>query len=226
MGGVLHSYYNSANKGVGDVVPTFPVVEATNTSVETSTTQSHNVALPSGIVAGQLLLVYIRTFQGSYSAPSGYTTVVQEGLFSVFKRITDGSEGSTVTVSADVNGRSAHISALLSGFDASDGGQVEGLSAGNTNTYDPPSITPSWGEGPALYMPTASARAFFNSTNITAAPSGYPEFVSIRSGSGSDGEVSIGMAWREVDAASENPGAFSGQGSAPRAINVAVKGIW
>src|SRR5580765_342760 len=82
----------------------FPVIAAGNTSTNASGT-SHTVNLPTGIVAGNLLVV---VFGGSAAAtltwPAGWTQFLTGGatgaVLNAAYKLADGSEGSTITVTS------------------------------------------------------------------------------------------------------------------------------
>lgn len=140
--GVEYGPFDAAAPVGGDVDGGF-VIEASAQSQETANTTSHTVALPSGIVAGERLLIFFgRDGGGTVTPPSGWASVVAvnspgpDAGLAVLERIADGSEGGSVTVTTSASEKSESWAIRLSGAHASTA--AEGTAQGNAQTTAPP----------------------------------------------------------------------------------------
>lgn len=201
--------------GVGWSMPekVFPVVEATNHSVEASNTTSHTVALPANIQAGETLLVFFCIDgQEWISFPEGWTVLYQEGYtihirFAVAWRKADGEEGASITVISGGVQQSAHISYRISGAtdptvtppEASE--KASGVSA----NPDPAGLTPVGGSKKYLWI--AAAGSDDGLDLYTAYPTNYTNGETYQSAEDFQG-VNIAVARRELETDSEDPGSF------------------
>lgn len=168
-----------------------------------------NVPMPSGIVAGETLLLFIIIKGGSYNtAPSGWTLAINTPVsgsagtpaFHLFKKTAVGNEGTaTFTLSA---GRAWAAVVVRVG----DAMQVEGaaayLTGGGNAAANPPSVTPSWGDEEALWFAAATT----GGSGATAMPAGYAFLAG--DDDNTNGAVSIDVAYRTAAVASEDPAAF------------------
>lgn len=178
----------------------FPVVEATNTSVNDASVTTHTVSLPSGIQAGELLLIVVRC-SGISSGPSGWSTAGSAAFDTFWWKIATGSEGSTVTFTTSAGTSSAHISARISGGVSA---EVSSEATGSSTAPNPPSFSPSWGSTKTLWLAYAS----FANVSLTSYPSGYT------GGVVSTGSVARNAcAFRANKASSEDPGSFTLNGA-------------
>ena len=150
-----------------------PVIEATATDNEESSSPAYN--LPSGIEAGDLLLVVVGTCCGNAVSISGWSEIFSVSGDSAgtsargvhgFYKIADGSEGSTVTASVSGGNGSNSQAWRISGAQVISGTAT----TSDGTTPDPPSHTPSWGDA-TLWIAVMNGR----STDISAWPSGYDD---------------------------------------------------
>lgn len=184
----------------------FPVVQSTNTSNNSTSTTSHTVNLPSGIQSGDLLLMFIR-YSGADSANltiSGWTATGTGGMsiFPTFYRVADGTEGSTQAFSTSSSLRSAHITYRISGFDEDD---FIASALGAAGSFDPPNLTTGWGAVDTLWIPVI----FGNSNGeIDTAPTDYTNLIW-----STTGDTWVASSQRDLNAASEDPDAYSGTGT-------------
>ena len=128
-----------------------PVVEATAGTNESGSSTSHAINLPSGIVAGDLLLMAI-AFRASYSltTPSGWTSVYtavaeysgQNKLW-LYYRSADGTEGATVTVTSDLAWSVGAVTCRISGAATSTGSITVNYTASPSNAPDSASLSVS-----------------------------------------------------------------------------------
>lgn len=197
----------------GGLAAAFPAVAATNTSNVGSQT-THAVSMPSGISAGNLLIVIaaIQSAGATITNPSGWTQFLDQEQVSAttgvrlraWYKIAAG--GDTCSFSTSANRTSAHNSYRITGFQ----GTPEGLAAvGQDGSPNPPSLTPSWGENKTLFLAATAVRSGSTAT-ISAAPSNYTDLLSNASGSATNSiNTGCGSARRQVQAGSENPGTFT-----------------
>lgn len=189
-----------------------PVVEATNTGVQNPNATSHSVNLPSGIVAGELLLVVFSTdgnptitintgVSGNNWVKLGQTNQA-DVVGSIFWKIAEGSDVLTLTTSASET--SSHISYRISGgasfsvYSASDVGTTA------ANTSNPPSLTADPGNAPYLWIATASKDG--DNQIATGAPTDFTNLLT----QASVGGGSTSTAIRSFTATNQDPSNFTG----------------
>ncbi len=191
----------------------FPTIASSATSVTSSASTTHVVSLPSGIVAGDLLLVNIYSLVGNISGvPSGWRLSIDpdQGSWGIAWKIADGSEGSTATFTMTASAVSAHSALRISGGAPPQMRMATGLGA-NAN---PPSLTHVRGTFDCLWVAIANVRRNATGCDVTAAPSGYSgltESAEVTDGAGSFGMTAF--AYRQATVATEDPGAFSDTGN-------------
>lgn len=166
-----------------------------------SGTTSHAVSLPTGIVAGELLILIAAmsaTVARTWTV-AGFTLVTQvsatTGNLAVFKRTADGTEGSTVTATLSAGSNAEYIVYRATGVG------VEAALAGNN--FDPPSLSPSWGSARTLWIAAKFGLHFSGPTTgwdgITAP---YGSLINAGASSG----IILASATRGINAAaSEDP---------------------
>jgi len=186
----------------------FPVVEATNTSVEATAVTSHDVALPASISAGELLLAVLGTTGtlgdsfGGITAPAGWSEELDANELGLESRTADGGEGASATFTSADSATSGHNSYRISGQH----GDVEIATAGFTN--DPPNLTPSWGAADTLWIAGVVTGDAAGAVDVTVAPTNYSGLIKTVQVAGGI-NYRVATAWRQLNAASENPGAFT-----------------
>ncbi len=189
----------------------FPVVEATNSGeLEPSTSQS--VTLPSGIQAGDLLIIVFVSGSGTISA-SGWSTLFNEPDSSssirlvVFYKTAAGSD--TATISNSSGRVAAYTTYRISGHQGVPEAQT---TTGTSTTPDPPSLSPSWGLAKTLWIAAAGRLS-------SGVASGYPDnYTGGMSEVGAQPPIvflGVSSAHRENEVASEDPGSFTFEFSAP-----------
>jgi PKD repeat protein len=206
----------------------FPQVAATNSGANDVNSTSHTLNLPTGIAAGNLLIIFY-AFDGSPTvsgiSENGYSTLGTTSASSPYTRvaykIATGSEGSTVTFTSDVAEKSAHITYRITGWHGTTAPAISTVATATSANPDPASLNPSgWDIEETLWLAVAAWDA--GNTNLSTFPSGYTNGLLNRATS-SDG-VGIATAQRELAAASEDPGAFTLTGSqAWKAYTLAVR---
>ena len=187
----------------------FPSIVTTALSTDSSGTVC-TVTMPSGIVAGNLIVLFIVEEDDAdltdWDTSKNFTEIVRArnsgntALYSGY-RVSDGTEGASIDVTFDNNVNCASVALRISGA----GSVPEGVGSisGNSANPDPPSVTPTWGAKPTLWLPAISWRS---SPTITADPTDYTDPLE-RITDGTNGQVR--MVRRELAAASENPGTFT-----------------
>lgn len=212
------------NGGTG--IPDYPVVEATATSAQTTSSTTHTVTLPSGITSGDLLVIFIRAGGNSVTinTPTGWTLLTSRsssGRTSIFYRVADGTEGATRTITTSSSRFSAHNSYRISGVNTS--APISGGFTGSTS-INPPNSAPGWGELRILWLAMANTRRTDNTLTQPSAYSSPIEATSIGSSSTSTNHIRLRTARRNLEASSEDPATFTSTGtlSAQHAATVAI----
>lgn len=207
--------------------PSAPIIAGTNTS--TDTVEPFTVDLPSGVEAGDLLIILWQSNDASATTldwpPSGWTSLASQGAgttrtFAMAYKIAAGNE-SSVNVTADNNYiTSAHISYRITNYR---GVPESAHTAGETSssTPNPPNLSPSWSVAPTLWIAGYGQAA---DRTISVYPTNYTasEHI-INSGSY---PAALGTATRKLAAAAEDPTAFTLSGSGlHRSFTIGVNGI-
>lgn len=192
----------------------FPTVINTANS---SSVSSANLALtmPASIVAGRLLLALSASAanEAATTAVSGWTKLAATqktsgtATLAVFAKIAAGSDTGSVTGSTASRAVTTYQIGSWSGI-LSD----IALSVVDVTTEDPPALTPSGGARDYLWIAAVRSAAA-----PTAAPTNYTTLITA-TGTG----TSVGSATRNLNAASDNPGVFTGTASSPLAATIAV----
>lgn len=178
------------------------------------------VQLPSGIEAGELLIVLqTMSYDGiTYGNPAGWSrflTTTGAAAIQGWYKVASGGEGATLALTR--NGGSA-LTLALSFRIRNFAGAPEGVanpSPTSSPSPNPPSISPSWGLAKTLWMPVAYAN---NASSLVAYPAGYGDPDAVVN------NKQVAAAWRIATAASEDPGAFSFNATdGSRAATIAIR---
>ena len=189
----------------------FPTVVATNSGNSSFVGTSVPVNLPSGIQAGDLLLVFFaQRSTVEVTWPAGWTEVFagvnspnSETRLECAYRLADGTEGATIMVTA-ANARSAHTSYRIAGWNGTTAPEAA-TSTGADATPDPPSLATSWGTADTLWLVGLGISVETASPSISAFPGAYTDEFSALFGGG--GNCRAGSARRQRRTATENPSA-------------------
>jgi hypothetical protein len=199
----------------------FPAVASVTASGFPIYANSHAVAMPATVTAGDLLFVlFTNHAYATVTTPAGWTligttlntTVVRTSRYA--KR-SDGTEGgTTVDFETSVTEPAvAQVFRLTGWFD--DGvvtdAVADAASVGEGLNPDPPALTPSWGVASTLWIAAYGAQ---NLGQTSGYPAGYTNGRYDESG-GVVARTSTASATRESAAASEDPGAFTNNASQP-----------
>jgi len=154
--------------------------------------------------------MFVFDAQPGYTFPAGWTELFKRGAadvkIAVHYRIADGTEGATINVTTGTAQMSAHTSFRITGYSGVPEAATEGVNtSANPNS---PSLVPSWGAQDTLWI----ALCCYNvNETVTVYPTNY---TGDRNDYANDAEgVGIGTAQRELNAASENPDAFTISGA-------------
>lgn len=188
----------------------FPVVESRAASAETNTGSPATFDLPSGIVSGdRLLLIYAGITFPTTNPPTGWSTLASYGGSSgaprtaIYVRDADGTEGTTIDL--DSSFRGVAIGYRISNAAPVAEWEISTTTGGPSTAPDPPSETASYGADNTLWIAGGTFRD--PTVDVTAFPTNYTNGQEIAGAGGSS--HSAGSAERELNAASENPGAFT-----------------
>jgi hypothetical protein len=197
----------------------FPTVQTTAETAVTTAGTSHAITLPSGISAGDLILILmdIGSTSATLSAHADYEELLDEsaanGLKILYRWATGGESNPTFTSSGST--RSATIAYRISGAEHPDlvAPQIGTTATGTSTTPDPPSVTPSGGTQDYLFI------AFFggageeadDDTWVNSGPTNYTNLLQKACGTaGSSLGGKIGSAERQLNTGSaQDPGTFN-----------------
>lgn len=189
---------------------------------------SHAVTLPSGIVAGDLLLMIARAaYNRVCTTPTGWTEVLAStdtgfGVAHVFARVADGNEGATVTVDISSAARIATNTYCISGWAGTIATDVDALFSA-ANSADPPSLTAGWGAADNLWIAGYTSRRC-DWTQV--APTDYGNLIEAVNTPPTATSMYVGVASarRMLNAATENPATFATVSrDAYNAVTIAVR---
>lgn len=195
------------------VMPTFThaafaTVETTSSGNEDSNQTSHSITMPSGIVAGDLLVIIFGTRANTTTSLSGWTELADANYVHIYTKVAVG--GDTATISSG-SSRSAHVVYRISGDNGADSANVSatvGAQAGASTTPDPPSHTPAWSADDTLWIALTVFDNDGDTTTVDGIPASYTDEVSKDDNNGAV-STHIGTARRENATGTEDPGTFT-----------------
>ena len=192
----------------------YPVVQSSSHGSSPSASTSHVVTLPSGITAGDLLIICIGTskFAGSNATASGWTYEGGQEVestpsqhfprMSILSRVADGSEGSTVTVTTDASKYASWIVLRVSGATAFDG--LDSSLFSGSDSPDPPAVSGVTSSDNRCF---AIALANTETATVSSYCSGYSDSQIYEASSDSTG-IAIALCSKTFASTGEDPGAF------------------
>jgi hypothetical protein len=220
-----------ANPGVltGDFATnTFPVTASTSTYVSSTTAASlHSVTMPTGIVTGNLIIMIFRipSTTAVTTTPSGWTLLGSKnatGITSIFYKISDGTESTSVDVTLTTAASLATaVCYRITGFTG-----VPELAFEATSINDPPVITTSWSVARNKFISVLTNRR--SDSTVTVAPTNYSNLISVAQASTtSTARVRVSTAERDYESITDNPAAFTTTGTIdnPHSATIVIKGI-
>lgn len=195
----------------------FPVVEARATS-DGATGTSHTINLPSGITTGDLLIVVfgLDFTSATVTWPLGWTQIAEgtgdganRGRGFVGYRVADGTEGytgtgDTISITTSASDESAAVSLRISAHGQSNSvaPAIANSNGGGGDAVDPPNLAPAGGAADYLWIASRTSR---NGSDVTVYPTNYTNGTE----NSNTGAVSAATCERQLNASSEDPGAFS-----------------
>jgi len=185
-----------------------PTLQATSSYEKTTEQLSHTVPLPTGIVAGELLIVTDRGLI-NWSTPAGWTKLnwTSSGLnHQVFTKTAAGGETDIVLEGTVARGIAAACFRISDWLDF----EIQTVDA---DALTPPTITPTWGDAnETLFIAAAGTRP--TNFDITGAPAGFGGFFTIKNTSStSNSRFQIAGASQSTIVNSLSPGAFTVDGT-------------
>lgn len=194
--------------------PAFPTVEATNHSAQADPTTSHTVSLPAGIQADETLLVFfVCQTKEVVTFPEGWTKLFEGysplnyNTLAIGWRKADGGEGASITLTTVGSEVSVHISHRISG--ATDPTitppEVSIGAGGSSANPDPDILTPTGGSKEYLWI---AVEGNPEDDLVTDYPTNYNDNQETYYSS-LFGYSAIGIATRNLETDSEDPGAFT-----------------
>jgi hypothetical protein len=217
-GGVNNSNGTTgADLVLGAAATVYPVVAASAVTTEAVATITGNINLPAGIVANNLLVMFVAvthaTTVAAITTPAGWTMLRSSGIGAVSRdgiywKLATGSEGASVAVTTSFATTREAIVVRISGNDPS-GTPIQfsaisdgGIPSGKPN---PPGLTPSWGSKSTLWIAAAAVNV---SNTLTGMPSNFENPIGTATGNG------VRIATRKSNSTSMNPTEFtSGSGA-------------
>lgn len=195
----------------------FPQVATSASSTETSDTTSHTISLPASIASGDLLVAVITVDASPSVTFTGWTKFgdtddIQDGTNqagTMWWKDATGSEGSTDSFTTSAAQESAHCCYRITGAaDPSVDPPTITIASEiiNSTTHNPPSHTP--GGGAKDYMWIAGVCSD-SATTASSYPTNYDSNQVTIAGPNTPGSAGTSVATDEVNAASENPAAYT-----------------
>jgi hypothetical protein len=191
----------------------FPVVESIATS-NTGSGTSHSLTLPTGIQADDLLISIVTNDGGgdNVSFPSGWDQIAiinspnsRSMGITIFKRIANGSESGTITITTPSTEATAHITYRISGAT----GEVslsDWAQQASSNSSNQPQHTAPWGQKKNLWITSLGVET---PQNATGYPVNYTNGTQSVINLGSSGGAGTYSAHRLLETATENPGSIT-----------------
>lgn len=199
---------------------TFPTIN-TPVLAATGSGTTLTASMPATVTAGQRLMMGVRfSSSGAITMPAGWTLVASSTAAApacaVFeKKSAAGTEGgTTVNVTGPSSSNFASFAVTVDGSDTAAAAEGSGVAGGVSTTPDPPSVTPSWGAADTLWI---AFQGNVSGSSVSAYPTNYTLAQATA--------ARIGVAARQLNASSENPGTFTtgGGGTTWQAFTIAVK---
>lgn len=207
-----------ATDGAGNitatVVPNAAIVDAVNGGNNAVDSLNHTVNLPAGIASGDLLLVFFTVDENPVvTFPAGWTQIFNDNSganlrYAAFYRVSNGTEGASITVTTDSAQMSAHTSYRIRHYT---GVPESAVSVGGLSiSPNPPVLGPAWGA--ALNAWFAVTGYDVGTTTVTGYPANYTNDQRNDRANDATG-VGQGTAWRSLNAANDNPGTYTLSGA-------------
>ena len=226
-GDARHSIIAAAFRRKPAPLAGFPNVESSTLSTTNANTMSHPVALPATVNSGDVLVVAAAwdgspTITWDNATAGTWTEKVNRANGTscrvvVYSKIADGTEGGkTLSLTSSASEQMVARVFRISGAH----GDVEAADTATSNIPpNPPSLTPSWGEADTLWLAIVAIDTL---AHAEGAPSNYGPLTS--DSSSASGLATLATAYRQLTAATEDPGVFTGMGNVPwAAATIAIR---
>lgn len=187
---------------------------ATATSVSSSTTPS--ISLPSGIVAGNIILIFasIDTSSSTITTPSGFTQIATNTTpdkMYIWAKVATGSEGTSISTTASIARDQGYVSYRISNaygtIDSTGIAVSTVVVASSGTTVNPASLTPSWGSANNLWIATCNMDG--GDRDVTAYPTNYTLGQVTSGNTAGPTSTDVAACARILTASTEDPGAFT-----------------
>jgi hypothetical protein len=205
----------------GTISAVGPLPRTANESSTATAGTSHVVNLPTGITAGDLLIVCMNlgSTAATVNALTGWTELLDEGIASglyIAYRKADGTEGATITLTTSATTRDATITFRIANAQdpAVQAPQIGTTASGTSISPDPPNVTPTGGAKDylAIALFGDAGEEADDDTWANTPPSGYlpsPPFQKACGTTGINLGGLIAAAYRSFNASAEDPGTFN-----------------
>ncbi len=183
----------------------FPAVVARNSGSNAYGT-SQVINLPPGIVSGDLLIICAAFYPATPTLtwPAGWTVIFNTAnteRLEIAYRHADGTEGTSITVTASASVYGGYTDYLVSGASTTTAPEVSAAATGNSANPAPAPLTPTWGAADTLWL--AVEGSGFNT--VTTYPAGFVNGLV----AGINGDAATGSAELQANTATESPGTFT-----------------
>lgn len=200
---------------VGSSAPaTYPIFLSNTVTNVTSSSTTHNIAMPAIVVAGDLLLAFVAARDDNLTTPAGWTLLGKRSAGastttgSVFYKVAAGTEGGTTVnfATATSSLMSAQVVRIQSGTYSSTPETANTFATSGT-TPDPPSLSPSWGSYNVLLFAFVSTN---NSRTISVYPLPDNQQLAATGAPGVGGtHQTTGLCTQQATGSTFNPGTFT-----------------
>lgn len=197
----------------------FPSIAGTPIVNNDTTGTSHSVGLPTGITAGELLIVIFASDGApTVTWPSGWdqaannliaTTLSTDVTMAAKQRVADGTESSPITVTTSVSEWTAWVTMRVTGWHGTTAAEA-GTATGSSATANPPSLNPAnWDVEDTLWIACAcNDTGGTDNDDITAHPASYTSIGIALAGTQAGG-VCLAASQRNNAVAAEDPGTYT-----------------
>jgi hypothetical protein len=204
----------------------FPSVVSVTATAVGNTGTSVTISMPAAVNAGDFLIAILYRDSGAtYTWPAGWTEILDatagtgQGI-TIGRRVADGSEGgTTITVTASIGSASRAAQTFqVRGCHGTTPPEIA-TNATTGNNPDPPNLAPSWGAEDNLWIVGMG-------TEKTSGFATYPtNYANDQHASQLSNTYTLAVCSRNLNASSENPGAFGTFAGSPRylAFTIAMR---
>lgn len=191
----------------------FPVVAASNQTIGTTSASGRAINLPSGVTAGDLLLAFAANDTSVSWSATGTWTQIDNGANgtavqgAIWARIATGDSNDNLTITGEANDI-AVVAVRVTGHGVSDVStdiKVGTAATGSSAGPNPPSLNAG---SSAEWLWIAAFAADDDDNTGTWWPTNYTAILQAESAQ-STSSCMVGVAYREVEASTEDPGTFA-----------------